>query len=217
MIEMTAEWRAELRRRDEQHRTEEAAREAKLRDMLRAELREKYPRTFLTAFDAHTDEGDLPEGVRTWLDSALGNTGHGGLLLAGNVGVGKTWLAHRTVRLLAEAKDWAVRLTSVTEADLLGALRPRHDVDAESEYRRYARSGLLLVDDLGTSPRTEWSEATLGRLIDERYRNARLTILTTNLTRRDLAARLGERTVSRLGEMCIRVTITGTDRRRSTR
>jgi DNA replication protein DnaC len=67
---------------------------------------------------------------------------------------------------------------------------------------------LLVLDDLGAEKKSDWVDETLGLVINTRYSERRLTVLTTNL--RDVentepasfAYHLGLRTRSRLKEMC---------------
>ena len=78
---------------------------------------------------------------------------------------------------------------------------------------------LLVLDDLGAEKKSEWVDETLGLVINTRYSERRLTVLTTNL--RDVentepgsfAYHLGLRTRSRLKEMCDWMPIEGVDTR----
>jgi len=72
----------------------------------------------------------------------------------------------------------------------------------------------LVLDDLGTELPTGWQTNVLTELVAQRYDQSLTLVATTNLTPRQLEQRLGERTVSRLHEMCELVEVTGADRRR---
>jgi DNA replication protein DnaC len=137
------------------------------------------------------------------------------LLLLGQTGVGKTYEAYGAARALAVSgvyAQWAV----TTAADLYAALRPRFGVDSEAEFRKYRDARLLLVDDLGAERKpTEFTEEINFRLINHRYEHHLPTLMTSNVEPKDLAARLGDRVISRLAEMCERVAIKGNDRRRN--
>ncbi|WP_329424043.1 ATP-binding protein [Streptomyces sp. NBC_01268] len=135
------------------------------------------------------------------------------LLLLGPTGVGKTHQAYGTLRALAVTGITAT-WTATSSADLYAALRPRTGIDAETEFRRYAHTPLLLVDDLGAAKATEWTEEINFRLVNHRYENQLPTLFTSNVLPKQLADRLGDRVASRLTEMCDRVVITGQDRRR---
>jgi DNA replication protein DnaC len=77
---------------------------------------------------------------------------------------------------------------------------------------------LLVLDDLGAEKTSEWVQETLGLVVNTRYNERRPTIFTTNLRnsgdRDDLLSmtvQLGERTRSRLLEMCHDVEMDGPD------
>lgn len=135
------------------------------------------------------------------------------LLLLGPTGVGKTHQAYGTLRALAVTGITAT-WTATSSADMYAALRPRTNIDSETEFRRYAHARLLLVDDLGAAKSSEWTEEINFRLVNHRYENQLPTLFTSNVLPKQLADRLGDRVASRLTEMCDRVVITGTDRRR---
>ncbi|MFC5204588.1 ATP-binding protein [Streptomyces kaempferi] len=136
------------------------------------------------------------------------------LLLLGPTGTGKTHQAYGAIRDLALA-GVAARWVVTTAADLYAALRPRHGIDSEAEFRRYRDASVLLLDDLGAERKpTEFTEEINFRLINWRYENHLPTLITSNLVPKEIGARLGDRVTSRLIEMCERVVFSGPDRRR---
>lgn len=135
------------------------------------------------------------------------------LLLLGPTGVGKTHQAYGAMRALAVtgvSATWRV----TTAADLYAALRPRPGIDSETEFRGYREAHILLIDDLGAAKSSEFVEDINFRLINHRYEHHLPTLLTSNVTPKELSSRLGDRVASRLVEMCQQVVITGRDRRR---
>jgi DNA replication protein DnaC len=136
------------------------------------------------------------------------------LLLLGATGVGKTHEVYGAMRELAVTgvrSQWEV----TTAADLYAALRPRHGIDSEAEFRKYRDAPVLFVDDWGAERKpTEFTEEINFRLINHRYERHLPTLMTSNGDPKDLAARLGDRVVSRLREMCERIPVKGDDRRR---
>ena len=137
------------------------------------------------------------------------------LLLLGVTGVGKTHEAYGAMRELAVTGvygQWQV----TTAADLYAALRPRHGIDSEAEFRKYRDARLLLIDDLGAERKpTEFTEEINFRLINHRYEHHLPTLMTSNMRPKELSERLGDRVTSRLQEMCQRVPMEGNDRRRN--
>jgi DNA replication protein DnaC len=135
------------------------------------------------------------------------------LLIVGSVGSGKTYQAYGAVRALAVSGAYCGWLFT-TAADCYAALRPRSGVDSEQEFERYARAGLLVLDDLGAAKGSEWTEEINYRLINHRYEHERPTLITSNVPPKQLADALGARVASRLAEMTTQVVLKGSDRRR---
>lgn len=156
---------------------------------------------------------DLTE-IHEWAYSVAANPDSAcSLLLAGPTGTGKTHAAFAALRLIAEAcrpSDWRAGST----AALLGDLRPSANRDSEALMTKYCNSTVLFLDDLGAGKSSEWTEEMLYRVIDHRYNNLLPCIFATNHAPNELAAALGERTASRLAEMCQVLVIDGDDRRR---
>jgi DNA replication protein DnaC len=137
------------------------------------------------------------------------------LLILGATGTGKTHLAYAIVRAVAETgTPAAIGWRATTAADLYAALQPRPGVDSETEFRTYARSPLLFLDDLGAAKGSEWTEQITYRLINYRYEQCLPSIVTSNVPPADLREVVGERVASRLFEMTVRVSLKGDDRRR---
>lgn len=149
-------------------------------------------------------------------------------LLVGSTGRGKTHQAFGVVRGLAACgirPGWQY----VTQVDYYARLRPRPGVDPESEYRTFATSGLLILDDIGVAKESEWTSEALWRLVDHRYQHTLRTIYASNLLPDrpekgalsepgaggpTLPEYLGDRVSSRIGAMARKVTVKGPDRRR---
>lgn len=164
-------------------------------------VRAKMPAAFRGAVPDHRD-------VVAWCER-LTHDAPSCLLLLGNVGVGKTHQAWGCWPHLISL-GWVGRWTAVTEQQYLDALLPggdRTDVDAAQT------ADLLLLDDVGATPLSDWSRSRLFGLLDSRWAQALPTVITSNLTQRGLAERLGERATSRLGQHLTVVTLLGPDRR----
>ena len=101
---------------------------------------------------------------------------------------------------------------------LLARIRRTYDGDAgELSYleffRRLTSVDLLHIDDLGAEKRSDWVLEQLYAIVDERYASNRSMLVTTNLEVTALEEQIGERTVSRLAEMCETLPMYGDDRR----
>jgi DNA replication protein DnaC len=75
---------------------------------------------------------------------------------------------------------------------------------------------LVVLDDAGAEKWSEWSEATLYYVIDERYRWKRPVIVTSNCSLEELESRVGARAFDRLIETCVLVENRATSYRRET-
>ncbi|MBK5233531.1 MAG: ATP-binding protein [Thermoleophilia bacterium] len=143
--------------------------------------------------------------VRDWLDSLDVNLGEGhGLWLMGDTGTGKTTLAMLVSKETLKAGH-SVAIYSLPK--LLARIRATFDAAVGEEsysefFERLCDVDLLHIDDLGAEKQTEWVLEQLYALINERYERKRPIVVTTNLSHDQLEAQIGERTVSRLVEIC---------------
>jgi len=131
------------------------------------------------------------------------------LFLWGSAGVGKTHLAAALVR---NRKDHRV----VKPQDIFRTMRGCLEVDEEETRRdEFIGCSHLVIDDMGTEKRTDFSYSVIYEIIDGRYmRESGGLIITSNLSLDDLAARVGDdRLTSRIAGMCKIIEITGKDRR----
>ncbi len=139
-----------------------------------------------------------------------------GLWLYGDVGTGKTTLAMLVARHALEAGH-SVAIYSLPR--LLAEIRTTFDDGSDRSYTdlidRLSQVDLLHVDDVGAEKTSPWVLEQLYALVNARYEDERSIVLTTNLQERgELVAQIGERTVSRLEEMCEVVPLFGRDARR---
>jgi DNA replication protein DnaC len=172
---------------------------------------------------------DVSESVREALSKTIkaAETGES-LILAGNVGAGKTHLA---AALLVRAIHSGKQGLYSSVPSLMNRLRsfgPRGDY--QDVLDAAIGCDVLLLDDLGAERCTDWVGEQLYMLVNERYISNRQTVVTTNFsTPGELITHLepdgghvnpyatvncvGQRIVSRLCEMGAWVTLTGADRR----
>lgn len=144
-----------------------------------------------------------------------------GLLLMGPCGVGKTHLAVATIKALIEKgipclfydfrdllKEIQNSYNSSTNSSELSVLAPIYDAE------------VLVLDELGAMKPTDWVRDTMTQIINNRYNDHKVTILTTNYmdepanpTEESLTDRVGVRLRSRMHEMCKTIIIKGSDYR----
>ncbi|MCG6496928.1 MULTISPECIES: ATP-binding protein [unclassified Kitasatospora] len=156
----------------------------------------------------------VKQAARRGPEGQLGIARASSLLLLGETGTGKTHQAYGAIRSLLGA-GVRLRWQAITSVGLHAMMRPRPGADAEREMRDLERTPLLLVDDLGAGRASEFTEETTYRLINHRYEQQLPTIITSNITPAELAGLLGDRTASRLRQMCHKAVLAGPDRRRA--
>ena len=133
--------------------------------------------------------------------------------MLGQVGTGKSSIAGA----LGEWLGAPQRCSFWPVADMLSKMQDefKQALDGYTVRQKIDRRDALVLDDLGTELPTAWQTKALTDVVAHRYDNGLTLIATTNLTPKMLGERLGERTVSRMHEMCELVEVTGADRRRS--
>ena len=76
-----------------------------------------------------------------------------------------------------------------------------HGISEKSILDQYSSCPLLILDDLGAEKISDWSRAVVFAMLDRRHRNYKKTIITSNLTIKQLAERFDARIASRIAEM----------------
>lgn len=135
------------------------------------------------------------------------------VLLMGSTGCGKTHLAAAMMRrvvvtsgtLYELARDPVALFLPVPELlmKIRSTFRTGSTETEETLLDRYSTKAPLILDDLGSERSTEWTESTLYLLIDRRSRDMRWTIVTTNLTMKEIENTMGARIASRLADMLV--------------
>ncbi len=194
-----------------------------------AQVPARYRGCSLDNFELHTEAHRLAkrraEKVIDDFQAGVAERRGRGLVLSGPCGSGKTHLAVGVFRRLVEDYGRAGLFAEFT--DLLRRIQESFDRRSQTPSFAVLQPALdaevLLLDDLGTMRMTPWVQDTLGLIINERYSNQRITLITTNLRREtanaeeSLRDRVGERVVSRLDEMCYFVDLVAEDYRRNAR
>jgi len=145
-----------------------------------------------------------------------------GLLFLGPPGVGKTHLAVASLRALI--LEQGVQGFFSDFRDLIKTLQGSYDPVSETTemevLRPLLQAEVLLLDDLGCVRMTEWVRDTVSHIVNSRYNERRVTLISTNLQdepagrsaeRPCLADRIGPAVRSRLHEMCMVVKLEGED------
>ena len=230
------------------------------RALARARVPDRYRHCDFENFETDNEiEGASAEQLKAWSRSLSqarlivkrfaeefiplrGEESQPGLLLMGNCGAGKTHLAVSALKeivlrghsgifydyreLLKEIQDSYNPESQATEMTVLEPVR---------------RADFFVLDDLGSSKPSHWALETVGHILNARYNENRVTLITTNYKDSEqpagaaassaprpasiraaamdesLSQRIGERIRSRLYEMCRTVEIAAPDYRKEIR
>lgn len=144
------------------------------------------------------------------------------LYIVGGFGTGKTHLASAiAVNLVNDRR--ATKIVTAPEFFMRLQETIGKPISEKDVFDSYAKTGYLIIDDLGKEPPSEWVLSRMYSIINYRYESLLPVIITTNYERSELVVRLGrsgdaktaEAIVSRLCEMSERIPMQGEDRRLS--
>lgn len=194
----------------------------------------RYAQARIETFQNYSGNGkDVILRVRTWLEKLRQSKNVSeikGIILEGEVGVGKTYL------LTSLAKHLMFQGLSVKFVDffqLITEIKAKYSLKQDVEgsiLNPLLNVDVLLIDELGKGRRTNFEQTIIDQLVMGRYNQQKLVIASTNCSLDDsitnidpsdfhnfptLKAAVGERIYSRLRETCYFWKLTGDDYRYS--
>lgn len=122
--------------------------------------------------------------VQEWAKNPTRN-----IVLEGSNHTGKTHLITAATNELSRRGVY-VRMALIST--IYSTIKEAYDRGApEYLYKEiYTKPDILVIDDLGKERVTDWTVSTLFDLIDARYRNGKVTAITTNYNRKSLVEKL---------------------------
>lgn len=212
--------------------------EREQRRIAAARIPERYRDCSLESFEIyHGADSSLSEALMTarrFVDEYPINTGGKGLLFTGTMGLGKTHLAVGVLQRLVREKGIKGLFCDYRELlkNIQNSYNPQVNTTELELLKPVFAAEVLVLDDLGAQKPNEWVWDTVALILNSRYNDKLTTIITTNYAdvqagggaRNDaeraarepsLGDRIGDRMLSRLSEMCIRVKMAGKDCRQT--
>jgi DNA replication protein DnaC len=120
------------------------------------------------------------------------------LLLTGDVGRGKTFLASAIGNVVVAQKQNVVYFTLSEFMALLRMVRLDDDMEYRAGVQRLLEATLIILDDLGAEKVTEFVAQELFNIINHRMNRSLPMVVSTNLTPDQIEADYGARIASRL-------------------
>ena len=158
-----------------------------------------YSDTVVDEATGRTPRETAAEAVKRARDLFSGEGISGNLYIYGNTGVGKSFLTHCIAK---EALDQGLSVLYGSSGDLFDTFaRAAFDKNAPRQDSVRALAGstdLLIIDDLGTELTNTFTASELFRIINERILKHRSTVISTNLSLKELSGKYSERILSRI-------------------
>jgi len=169
----------------------------------RSELADRLKESDLPQGDHTFASFEKREGTEAALEAAAKMvTGEGPpiLVIEGVVGTGKSHILEAVGRRTLEFGRRVRYMLVPADSERMRATQARDSAEVLYDLiKNWEAGSILLMDDLGLRPETEWGMTQLFTIIDERYRNNRRLVITTNIGSREaMESFCGARVADRL-------------------
>jgi DNA replication protein DnaC len=173
-------------------------------------------------YNAEQGSPDVLDYVRQWWDNYAINSARGeGLYLFGGPGSGKTHIAVATLNEVIvhhNACGFFITAEKFVEAsyDEMKNDDELPDIYGEPFLLKYINSvyEILVLDNLGGERLTDFTKQVITSMLNSRYENQLITIITSEIPPKKLDSIYGPRLASILAECCLSVPFLGSDYRK---
>jgi len=190
-------------------------------------MRDRFLSRTFESFEVMNDNKRAFKAVRAYADNFAAMTpqkgnpapGRNGIFISGGVGTGKTHLAAAIANQLMHQGTPVICMTMIDLLERIKRTYASAKDDEVSVLTLYKSVPLLIIDDMGKEPPTEWAVSTIYNIINSRYEAYLPIVVTTNYDDAVLINRMtptttkdpmtAEATVDRLREMCVGIPMTG--------
>lgn len=156
------------------------------------------------------------KAVRSYADNFDSNT-YGNFLFIGGTGLGKTHLSTSLAKCVIDRGHDVLYVTAVGMLGDYEAKRFGFGNGSGNDISRYTDAELLIIDDLGVEVANQFTLSCIYDVINSRINAKKSTVISTNLSSKEIEARYSERIYSRLIGEYHPVMFVGTDIRRQKR
>jgi DNA replication protein DnaC len=189
-----------------------------------ANIPSRYEHCELDNFDKSSRTTEIARVAAEKFVSEYPMTQPFGLLFMGPQGVGKTHLAVGIIKKLIRQKS--IPCLFCTFPELLKEIQNSYNPNTQSSEMRILEpildTQVLVLDELGAQKPSDWVRDQVAYVLNYRYNENKVTIITTNFMDHgaegskptvtdSLAQRIGDRIRSRLYEMCKDIKMDGKD------
>ena len=161
--------------------------------------------TGLSAYDNMLNVFDICKQFIEKFDTEFHN-----LLIYGATGVGKTFLSNCIAKELLDSSHSVIYLTAIELFEAFGSFNDNDDPEGTA-VESILDCDLLIIDDLGTELSNTFTNSKFFYCINERMLKRRATIISTNLSLRELSSAYSERIMSRLTSVYTMLKVFGKD------
>ena len=203
---------------------EEKQRQEKYRKIINNIYKDNYMKKRLQKYnfenvsDTYEDTFIINQLIK-FTDSCIKSEMKNGLIIYGNIGYEKTYLAACIANKMIEQNKIVLMEKS---SSIIDKIKESFNKDGLSETQiigLYSNVDMLIIDDFGSETISKWALERLYRIINNRYENELPIVITTRYTREELMEKiaienrkLAEEFIQILYKMCYGISLIKNDR-----